>query len=508
MTKRRAISAENPRYALLKVLSALLVVLVLGSLYLYNLGGWLVQDDEGTDLYEIWRISEGDVPGVDLITEQPPVFLLGGVGLGRLSNFNVVVLRGGSIALVLGSACLVLLLGQEIWNLQAGLVGAIIYLLNHLVYSQARLFRPDPWMLAFSVLGLYLFVLAQTREKRLLFLLSGAVYGIATLCKLFGVLPLGGCLLSLIYQGLTERAWRGRSLKRVALLLIPFLLMSLGGILAFYPPGSAYYSAVLGQHWQLGSQEGLPYRLGKGLVHLAFFMYRHLPFIFAIPLVHRLATSRHAGERALAWQVPTGLAYLVLSRPLYERYWLYLVPVFSLILGHLVDRSLTWVRSRVRSRARALIPLAGILLVALATAQSIPIILQRARRRESDTLAFAAYIAAHTEPDDVVLSDYAGLNFYARRRSIPQASVIAGGRISGGFVTADGLISEIEAQDVRMVLLHVSGGTPPPHQLINLHDFDRFHAYLNEHFHLTGTFNRAGQIFEIYQIQSAQGLAY
>jgi hypothetical protein len=94
-----------------------LIVLFAGLvLYLYNIDGWLIADDEGTDLYEIWRISEGDIAGVDVITEQLPVFLLGGVGLGLLSDFNVAVLRGASAVLVLGSAWLVMLIGSELWS--------------------------------------------------------------------------------------------------------------------------------------------------------------------------------------------------------------------------------------------------------------------------------------------------------------------------------------------------------------------------------------------------------
>jgi 4-amino-4-deoxy-L-arabinose transferase-like glycosyltransferase len=501
--RRWPIYDTDSGYVILRIALPLLTILILVSLYFCNLGGWLIHDDEGTDLYEIWRIGEGDVPARDVVTAQAPVFLLGGVALGRLSDFSIVVLRGASALLVLGSAPLVVLLGREIWCLRAGFLAAIIYLLNHLIHDQARLFRPDPWMLAFSVLGLYLFVLAQTRERRFLFLLSGSVYGIATLCKLFGALPLGGCLLALAYDGLTNPLQRRRTVENIGLLLISFLSVSLGGMVAFYPPGSTYYSTVLGQHWQLGSEAGLTHRVAKGLFHLAFFTYRNLSFLFAVPLVYHLATSQHPGERAVGWQVPTAFAYLVLSRPLYGRYWLYLVPVFSLILGHLIDVLISWIRSRTGSRGRPLSSALGILLVVLATAQSVPIILRNTWRRENDTLALASYIAAHTEPDEVVLSDYASLNVYARRRSVPQASIIAGGRIAGGFVTAEGLISEIEAHNVSMVLLHVSGGDPGPHHLVNLHRFDQFQAHLEEHFDVTGTFDRAGQIFEIHQSSSS-----
>lgn len=469
------------------------------AVYLYNIDGWLIADDEGTDLYEVWRIDEGDVPGEDLITEQPPFFLLAGLAVGRASGFDVAALRGVSAALVLGSAWLLFLLGCRVWGLRAGFLGMVIYLLNHMVFEQARLFRPDSWMLAFSVMGVYLFVLAQMRLQRRFLVLSGLAYGIAVLCKLFGILPLGGCVLFLGFQWLAGRISFHRLLMDGGALLVPFVLLSVGGMLAFYPPGSVYYHAVLGQHWQLGQQMGLLYRLQKGLVFLAAFLVQNAAFLFALPLLHRLIGSRRPGESVLAWQVPTGLAYLALSRPLYERYWLYLVPVLSLVVGHLIDRLLGWIRSRVGERGKAVVFLSGVFLAALAVAQSIPGILQQARRQEDGTLALAAFIAARTEPEDVVLSDYATLNFHARRPSIPQASVIAGGRIEGGFITGAMLIEEMRVRDVDMVVLHVSGGSPAPHHLVNLRDYEEFYAYLNQHFCLVTTFDRAGQILEIYQ---------
>ena len=476
-----------------------IVLLACGLVYFYNLGGWLVADDEGTDLYEIWRLSEGDVPGVDLVTEQPPVFLLAGVGLGLLSDFDVVVLRGASAALVLGSAWLIFLLGREIWSPRVGLLATALYLLNHLVYTQARLFRPDAWMLAFSVLGLYLFVLAHTRSKRLYIPLAGVAYALGVLCKLFGVLPLGGCLLFLTYQVLAGRTSFRRSLEDVVLLLVPFLAISVGGILAFYPPDSDFYKSVLGQHWQLHGQKGLAYRVVKGAVVMAWFLRHNLGLLFALPLLHHLAVSSNPGERVLAWQIPSGLAFFALSRPIFPRYWLYLIPVFCLILGNLINRLMGWIESRKGSWGRFLTIASGTLLVGLGVAQSVPTILRHAQRHEDDTLALAAYIAAHTAPNEAVLSDYASLNFHARRPSVYQASIIAQGRITGGMVIGADLIAEIEARNVKMVALHVPGGTSPPSHLIHLQDYAEFYTYLNQHFCLTDTFERAGQVFEIYQ---------
>ncbi|MCK4832933.1 MAG: hypothetical protein KAS81_09195, partial [Anaerolineales bacterium] len=57
---------------------ALAVWLLLLVGYLYNLSGWRVHDDEGEYLYQVWRMTQGEVPYLDFLTPQLPVFLYGG----------------------------------------------------------------------------------------------------------------------------------------------------------------------------------------------------------------------------------------------------------------------------------------------------------------------------------------------------------------------------------------------------------------------------------------------
>ena len=52
-------------------LGALLLLLTLFALaYTYNLDGWLISDDEGTDLCEVWPFQQGKIPVVDFAAEQ------------------------------------------------------------------------------------------------------------------------------------------------------------------------------------------------------------------------------------------------------------------------------------------------------------------------------------------------------------------------------------------------------------------------------------------------------
>jgi hypothetical protein len=66
-------------------------------------------------------------------------------------------------------------------------------------------------------------------------------------------------------------------------------------------------------------------------------------------------------------------------------------------------------------------------------------------------------------------------------------------------VTGELLIDRIETDEVQMVLVHVAGGIPEPHQLVSMVDYDRFGAYLAQHLRLLTVFDRAGQQIEVHQ---------
>ena len=68
--------------------------------------------------------------------------------------------------------------------------------------------------------------------------------------------------------------------------------------------------------------------------------------------------------------------------------------------------------------------------------------------------------------------------------------------VAGGQVTGADLIAEIEAADVKMVLVDVSPQTA--HQMVNLKDYEGFRSYLQEHFALLDVLPRGAQQLEVY----------
>jgi 4-amino-4-deoxy-L-arabinose transferase-like glycosyltransferase len=483
------------RIGLLLVFLALIAVL-----YLYNIGGWLMHDDEGTDLYEAWRLRQGDEPGVDFIAEQQPLFLLGGSLLIDLFGREILPLRLLSAVQVLIGAAILFYAVSRIWGDRAAVTALGVTLVSGLVFEQARLYRPDPMMLAWELAALGLSLLAVKKQKRGWWAAAGFCYGIAFLFKLFAVLPVFGLMLYYLNWWWRERPdWREIVRSGLAFSL-PFLLTCLGLSVLLYSRWGFYYAEAFSHHAQLGQDNGLLQQLRKPLEGYGLLLLSNAIFVFIAPL-WLLNRPRgwwsHPERRIIFWQLPVPLIFVFVTRPFIVRYLLFLIPVLAIILAWQIDFMLTRLQEQHPGLARAA---PALMLVAIVFALSltfprVPLLLLR---EEGETRALANYIIAQTDPDDIVLADYAGLNFFAGRTSIYEASIIAGAQIDGQIVTGERLIRRIEEDEVQLVLIHIDGGEPPPHQLVDLVDYDLFSAYLDQHFDLLTLFDRAGQQIEVY----------
>ena len=481
----------------------LLLLLFVGFaiVYLFNTAGWLMHDDEGTDFYEVWQLQRGRQPGVDFLAEQQPLFLLVGSTIVDLAGRSPLHLRLlAAIQVLLGALALSLAVHRR-WGRAVAIVTLGFTLGSGLVYEQARLFRPDPMMLAWEMAGLGAALLAAKANRPVLWALAGLCYGMAILWKLFGALPVVGLAFYFL-----ELLWRNRT-KWTKILVaglcfaLPFLLVSLGVSALLYGKLGFYYLEPFQQHVGLGGETGFLARLAKTVATYVYFFVVNAIFLFILPLWCLNSPHRwrdRAEVRLLLWQLPSPIVFLTMTRPIYPRYLLYLTPVLAIVLGWQLQIACARISAERPTFSRWVTPIM-LLAVALAIAITRPSPPQLLLRRESDTLHLAAYVATRTQPQDKVLSDYAGINFFADRDSIYEASIIAGGRIRGQVITGELLIARIEQDEVNTILIHIAGGDPPPYHLIELIDYDSFRRYVTDHFDLLTIFDRAGQKIEVYQ---------
>jgi 4-amino-4-deoxy-L-arabinose transferase-like glycosyltransferase len=479
----------------------LLLLVGFAILYIANISGWLMHDDEGTDFYEVWQLQQGKRPGVDFLAEQQPLFLLTGSTIVDLAGRSPLHLRLLAAVQVLLGALVLATAVRRIWGGTTAAIAISLTLGSGLVYEQARLFRPDPMMLGWEMAGLGAALLATKDGRRKLWALAGLCYGVGVLWKLFGVFPIVGLVFYFL-----DRLWRNRAQWRKTVaeglsFAAPFLLASLGISVLLYSRLGFYYQEPFEQHLSLGRQTGALTQLGRVAATYAYYVLLNAIFVLIVPL-WRLNAPRKWRERLeirlLLWQFLSPLVFMAMTRPMYPRYFLHLTPVLAILLSWQCQLACSKVKVERPTFSRWVF-LVNLLVVGLAVITTQPSLPRLLVRQEPDTLQLAAYVATHTQPDDKVLSDYAGINFFADRDSIYEASIVAGGRIAGQVVTGELLIRRIEQDRVRLVLVHVAGGDPPPHHLVNLVDYDTFIAYLTERFDLLTVFDRAGQQIEIYQ---------
>ncbi len=470
-------------------LTVALVLTAFGLLYFYNLGGWLDNDDEGSFLYQIWRISEGQQPYRDLFTSRWPLFLYTGGGWMRVWGATIIPMRALSVCMTLGTAALVFAMARQVLSVKAALLSMVVFLLHPDVFLFCRSFQPEPFYLFWSMLGMFLVVRGQVRENRVSFLIAGLVFAVALLYKLLAVLVLAGSVLFLGVTWLREQEYRRKTtLSMLALLLPCGILFGLvaGGFMLAAPH---FYDSVIGVNVTQG-QELLPWVvIVKGIAFLLLVFLVSPLFWLALPAAYR----GWRGDRKMAlfaWQLPIVLVFLFLSRDLFPRLLLYLVPSLSILFAATLEHA------RLLSR-RSLFFLAVVGSLIIPWTKSDVMFLVR---REQTTMDVARYIQARVPPDAYVLSDYQELNFYARRPSTYLGSELSGVVLAGGTMQGTDLIGEIESFDVRMVIVDVSPQTA--HHLVRLPDYDAFYAYLQQHFVLLDVLPRNGQLLEIHYRES------
>ena len=377
-----------------EILVILLTIGMLGTLYFYNLGGWLIEDDEGSFLYQAWRVSEGDRPYADFFTSDWPLFPYTAGTLMDLLGRSIVAIRAVSVLLTLASALIVFLLARRFLPAEGAWLAMLTFLLHPQIFLYGRLLNAESFMLFFAVLGLYLFERGWNEQRGRLLTVAGLSFGIATFYKPSGLLPLVGCWLWAIIDAWQQRTiWRSWILQTMTIMLPFGLLVGLSFLgLAYWEP--AFYSSAVGVHLTHEQGSGGMQVVVPGVVLLLSYLLRYLPLmVFVLPAAW---TSRREDKRwtLISWQLPTVLVFLVLSRELFMRHLFYLVPSLAILFALALDPLRRWAGR-------------SFLFVAVIGAVLFPWMLEdtmQAMRTESDTARIVKLIRNQTDDKAYLIS--------------------------------------------------------------------------------------------------------
>ncbi len=496
--------------------------------YFYNITGWLIHDDEGGYLYQAWRMSEGAIPYTDFYSPKEPLFLFTGSIIFKLFGPDIFWARIFTAIITILTGYLIFLIGRRIYSYKVSLWALVFYLILPVVYFQARRYCPDAYAVFFSTLGLFLFIKAWQDNRKLFFAYSGISYAVSLGYKLPTTIGITAILIFIFYQAVAEK--RPRIISQALIPFISGFLMVIIVLLILFNKTSPLLLTCIVKH-QLSQPLLLPSNLIATMINniKEFLMIGPRQYglrdghpwliIFSLPLAIRYLFVSKEIKKIFTFYIFS--VCLILLTP-YDnqilRYLLYIVPVVVLLF-------VSSFFSLFRRKRNVLTKVCGVLILMFIL---IKVIIPGLRKdsvlfsaEENGTSLLANYIRKNTQEADYVMVDYGDILFHVRRKTTPLMAGMSASAVVNGVITSDRLIKELEDYQVKMVFIHREGGIPKdlsfffgtpyePHHfstLINSKDGPKFMDYLWRNYLLAGTFNRTGQIFDIYyKKQASKGI--
>jgi hypothetical protein len=246
-------------------------------------------------------------------------------------------------------------------------------------------------------------------------------------------------------------------------------------VLVFSLVSSDFFDLVLGHHVEQGSGQSLAAILGDkiGLFGRYFALY---PLFVGLAIISAIAGFiQDDARQRWAWQLVTVSSFLILSRQLGQRHFMYLLPVISLLVGWLLANGLS---GQYRWWGR----LGAVIAIVVVTIPWLQLNADRASWRDEQTQPIVDFIQANTEESDHILTDDIGLAFYARRPTTYSGAALSHGAVTSGQITGEGLINEMVEDDTRLVIVDQSLLTG--NHLVFLRDYPRFRRFLEQNFQL------------------------
>lgn len=168
----------------------------------YHLRFSIFDHDEIEHLHTSWMIGQGMRLYVDFFKEQHPILWYCLAPLTWIINdphnlvFAARVINLGMIAAVMSSTYFI---ARSLWSKRVALISVLLLISSYTYLRNSIEIRPDAWMNAFIFLGLGFWVAAMKQDRRILFFISGVLFGIAVAILQKAVVMAGLVGLSFFY---------------------------------------------------------------------------------------------------------------------------------------------------------------------------------------------------------------------------------------------------------------------------------------------------------------------
>lgn len=463
-----------------KYLLIILIVSIIGLLYFINIDNNTITDDEGTLLYQVWRVSLGEIPYQDFLTSFWPLFLYTGGLWMKAFGPDFIPMRVLSCILMLGTGVLVYIIAHEYVTSYFAALCSIIFLLHPQILRYGRVFQSESFYIFIGVLGFLFFIKGYKNKKSLMIILSSVLLAVATLYKPLGIFFWMGGILCLFIH--TIRTHAKKISNYIHLFLYVFSYIFTVGtflfILSLQIP--VIWQCLFGlQFANLTNSDIFQVIRNKLVVYLDYFVLYFVLIIVALSIY----LQKNVKYTELITQLIPIFGFLLLRRDIYTRYFIYVIPTLAILSGISLDRFCQTPYPRylhIMMFLMIIFPWIGHLRAILYT-------------HEIDTHQIVNIVQEYVPVSDRVLSDYQEINFLSKRATTYLGAEISNAFTKGNVIKASDLIVEIQDDNVKMVLIDINGD-----HMHSLGDYQRFQDYLNENFSLIGTYPREWQVIQIF----------
>jgi len=474
-----------------------LVVLAL-FMGLYNLDGYLMNNDEETYLYGAWRVSLGEVPYADFLVVQTPLSFYLAAALFKVFGPSVWWARALSYLFVLGAAFFIYGAARRFFKFSrlTALASGGIFLFSKHVYFLGRSFMPDDAMLFFAAAALYFALRADAADdgapggRPFPVFFFGFFAGLAALAKLNAGLLLGGYGLYALALWITKKEPFRAAIRRVLFAAAGFLA-TFGiafGLMLVFVPGT--FHATFGIHAakaKFAFSDLLQLWKERLLELLGNHNYGLIPMAVAGMFFRPVFRDR---KRTLLFLTTMAvLVQMLMPITFYLRY----VVIAWIPLAFFFGDGVAGLAAMKRGGGK--IAAVGVAAILVLICLGPTFHLSKLRAYDKDTRDVAEFVRSRTAPGDYIFGETPFANFYAQRPCPPGLVDVSMARTRSGQVLPADIRRECERYKVKMILVERGKAA---HNLKNLINYGEFQAYLDASYDLVKTMRREFLDVDIY----------